>query len=250
MLTYLWRLTLITSGLLLAWEGIVFYYAIPNYLLPAPHEVFTVLQHQLPMLLNQAVPTLIETVLGFFLGILFGCLAGLVLAFFRPLKSWFLPVLILSQAIPIFAVAPLLVVWLGYGLASKIVTCVLMIFFPVASAFYDGLQRTPAGWLDLAKTMNTSKTRLFWHIRIPAALPSLASGIRIAAVIAPIGAIVGEWVGASCGLGYLMLNANARMQIDIMFAALLVIMFISLTLYFTTDRLLKRLVHWQENTNE
>jgi len=244
------RLILMTVVFLLLWQGIVWFYHIPNYLLPAPQEVFHLLHTQFYLLFTHALPTLTETVLGFVLGILFGCLAGLSVAFFRPLKSWFLPLLIISQAIPVFAIAPLLVVWLGYGLASKIVTCVLMIFFPVASAFYDGLQRTPQPWLDLAKTMNAPAWRIFWHIRIPAALPSLASGIRIAAVMAPVGAIVGEWVGSSRGLGYLMLNANARMQIDMMFAALFVIILLSLLLYFTTDKILSKLVHWQENSHE
>lgn len=250
MINYYARLILISIVFLLLWQGIVVFYHVPNYLLPAPQEVFTVLHTQTALLFAQTLPTLAETLLGFVLGILVGCLAGLSVSFFRPLKSWFLPVLIISQAIPVFAIAPLLVVWLGYGLASKIVTCVLMIFFPVASAFHDGLHRTPQAWLDLAKTMNTSKWRVFWHIRIPAALPSLASGIRIAAVMAPIGAIVGEWVGSSRGLGYLMLNADARMQIDMMFAALLVIILISLILYFTTDKLLRKLVHWQESSDE
>lgn len=244
----LFRLSVITALLLLLWEGIVIFYSVPDYLLPAPHRVFGVFQTQSALLLMQTWPTLIEIGCGFIFGILLGCLAGLGTAFFRSLKSWFLPLLIISQAIPIFAIAPLLVVWLGYGFTSKIATSVLMIFFPVASAFYDGLQRTPTAWLDLAKTMQASKWRIFWHIRIPAALPALASGIRIAAVIAPIGAIVGEWVGSSRGLGYLMLNADARLQIDVMFAALSIIIIISLLLYFCTDRLLKRLVYWQEET--
>ena len=119
-----------------------------------------------------------------------------------------------------------------------------MLFFPITSAFYDGLQNTPPGFLDLAKTMNATKWRLFCAIRIPAALPSLASGIRIAAVIAPIGAVVGEWVGSSRGLGYLMLNANARLQIDMMFAALIVMIALALALYFTVDKLLRVLIWW------
>ena len=130
-------------------------------------------------------------------------------------------------------------------MASKIAMAILMVFFPVASACHDGLQRTPPEWLQLAKTMNASRWRLFYRIRLPAALPALASGIRIAAVAAPIGAIVGEWVGASRGLGYLMLNANARMQIDLMFAALIVIIIMALLLYFGIDKLLRTLVWWQ-----
>lgn len=235
---------IIAIGLLAFWHIVVIIWQIPSFILPGPLSVAVALYQQSCILAQHALPTFLETVLGFLFGIAFGCLTGFLIAFFRPLNRWFLPVLIISQAIPTFAIAPLLVIWLGYGLASKIATTILMIFFPVASAFYDGLQQTEPGWLDLAKTMNAKKWRIFWHIRIPAALPTLASGIRIAAVVAPIGAIVGEWVGSSQGLGYLMLNANARLQIDVMFAALVVIILLALILYFCIDKWLRTVVWW------
>lgn len=238
------RISIISVGLLLLWQTIVVLGHLPDYLLPTPLQVFTTLYEQRDLIATQALPTIIETILGFILGILFGCLAGFSVTFFRPLKCWFLPMLIISQAIPTFAIAPLLVIWLGYGLASKVVTAILMIFFPVASALHDGLQHTNHGWLDLAKTMHAKKWRTFFYIQLPAAMPALASGIRIAAVIAPIGAIIGEWVGASRGLGYLMLNANARLQIDVMFAALLIVILLSLVLYFSVDKLLRTYVWW------
>ncbi len=230
--------------LIALWQAIVSIWNLPGYLLPAPVQVLTALYNQHQIITLEAIPTMIETLLGFLLGIFFGCLTGLMVTFFRPLKFWLLPLLIISQAIPTFAIAPLLVIWLGYGIASKIATTILMIFFPVASAFHDGLRCTEAGWLNLAKTMNAREWRVFYYIRLPAALPSLASGIRIAAVAAPIGAIVGEWVGSSQGLGYLMLNANARMQIDVMFAALIVIIVFALVLYFSVDKVLRSLVSW------
>lgn len=239
------RFLFICLTLLLLWQGIVTFWSIPPYLLPSPWQVFLTLYNQFNLIATEALPTTLETLLGFLFGILFGCLAGMAITFFRPLRLWFWPLLIISQAIPTFAIAPLLVIWLGYGLASKIATTVLMIFFPITSALYDGLQRTNPGWLDLAKTMNATKWRLFYHIRLPAALPSLASGIRIAAVAAPIGAIIGEWVGSSRGLGYLMLNSNARMQIDMMFAALIVIITLAMLMYFCVDKILRTLIRWQ-----
>ena len=235
-------ITLIT--LLLCWEGIVVFFKLPSYILPPPSQVLLTLFTQSAIIGKEASITLLEMLTGFLLGVLLGCTAGLAITLFKPLKQWCLPILIISQAIPTFAIAPLLVIWLGFGLASKIATTVLMLFFPITSAFYDGLQNTPPGFLDLAKTMNATKWRLFYTIRIPAALPSLASGIRIAAVIAPIGAVVGEWVGSSRGLGYLMLNANARLQIDMMFAALIVMIALALALYFTVDKLLRVLIWW------
>jgi putative hydroxymethylpyrimidine transport system permease protein len=236
---------IILCGLIFAWEIIVRFFQLPPYILPSPILVFKTGYANKSLILSESIPTVIETLLGLLLGTVFGCITAITMAFFRPLKLWLMPVLLISQAIPTFAIAPLLVIWFGYGLTSKIVTTILMLFFPIASAFFDGLRRTDPGWLDLAKTMNAKKWRIFWLIRIPAALPSLASGLRVATAIAPIGAIVGEWVGASHGLGYLMLNANARMQIDLMFSALFAIIFFSLLLYFTVDNLLRIAIPWQ-----
>lgn len=236
---------MVTIGLLLLWQLLVWYLQLPAYILPSPQQVFVTLYLQAPLIASQTWPTVIETLLGLFFGSLLGCSVALCMALFQPVRYWLLPVLLISQALPVFAIAPLLVIWLGYGMASKVATTLLMLFFPVASAFFDGLRRTNHGWLDLAKTMNASRLSLLWHIRMPAALPALASGLRIAAALAPIGAIVGEWVGSSSGLGFLMLNANARMQIDLMFAVLFVIIVLGLLLYFCVDRLLHKLIPWQ-----
>jgi putative hydroxymethylpyrimidine transport system permease protein len=239
------RIIVIFFGLLLIWQAITQFFSLPAYILPTPAEVFKTGVAHSGLILSEAIPTFFEALAGLFLGTLFACAAALGMAFYRPVKNWFFPILIISQALPTFAIAPLLVIWLGYGMASKIITTMIMLFFPITSAFYDGLRRTELGWLDLAKTMRAKKWRVFLYIRIPAALPALASGLRVAAAIAPIGAIVGEWIGASHGLGYLMLNANARMQIDLMFAALFTIIIFSLTLYFIIDALLRAALPWQ-----
>lgn len=236
---------IVLVGLLILWQGLVLFFQLPPYILPTPEQVFIVWYQRADLIISESIPTLIETITGLILGIFLGSLVALIMVFIQPVSLWILPILIISQAIPTFAIAPLLVIWFGYGLASKIAVTVLMIFFPVASAFYDGLRRTNSNWLDLAQIMNAKKWRLFWFIRIPAALPNLATGIRVATVVAPIGAIVGEWVGASRGLGFLMLNANARMQIDLMFAALLTIVVFSLLLYYMVNRLIKFLIPWQ-----
>jgi putative hydroxymethylpyrimidine transport system permease protein len=232
------------TALLLIWQLTVSLCQLPNYILPAPKEVFVTLYQQRALLAAESVPTLIEIFFGLLLGVIAGCASGMITAYFRPLKTWLLPLLILSQAIPTFVIAPLLVIWFGYGLTAKIITIMLMIFFPVASAAYDGLQQTPNDWLALARTMNARPAALFFRVRLPAALPSIASGIRIAAAAAPLGAIVGEWVGASHGLGCLMLNANARMEIAQMFASVILLIILSLFIYFVIDYLLKKIIWW------
>lgn len=117
-------------------------------------------------------------------------------------------------------------------------------FFSGDIGLFDGLQRTSRDWLQLAQTMGASPAQVLWQIRLPAALPSLASGLRVAATVAPIGAVIGEWVGSSSGLGYLMLHANARMQVDTVFASLIVLACLALLLYFSVDYLLRKLIYW------
>ena len=145
--------------------------------------------------------------------------------------------------------APLLVLWFGFGLASKVVMATLVIFFPVTAAFSDGLRRTELEWLDLARTMGASPAALLRHVRLPAARPAFGSGLRVATAIAPIGAVVGEWVGASAGLGYVMLNANARIQTDVMFAALFVLAMVAILLWVAVDRALRRVLFWAPDTS-
>jgi putative hydroxymethylpyrimidine transport system permease protein len=237
-------------GLICLWQLAVVIFKLPSFILPSPKAVFLVIINRADLIANESLITISETLIGLFLGILLGSLAAIVMSFFRSLSFWILPILIVSQALPTFAIAPLLVIWFGYGMASKIATTLLMIFFPITSAFYDGLRQTKAEWLDLANIMQAKKWRTFLLIRIPSALPTLATGIRVATVAAPIGAVIGEWVGASKGLGFLMLNANARMQIDLMFAALFTLIIFSLLLYFCVDKTLKKAIPWTSQTQD
>jgi len=230
---------------LLLWAAVSTFSSIPPYMLPSPQDVGAVLVAQAPYLAGNALVTASEILLGLAFGTAFGVTAALAIAAFRPLQRWLMPLLVLSQAVPVFTLAPLLVLWLGFGLASKVVLAVLVIFFPVAANFLDGLRRTTPGWLDLAHTMNASPLRVLLYLRLPAALPGLASGLRVAAAVAPIGAVLGEWAGASSGLGYVMINANARAQTDLMFAALVLLVAMAIGLYVAVNAILRRVLIWQ-----
>jgi putative hydroxymethylpyrimidine transport system permease protein len=242
------RAASILLGLCAVWYGLVLVTGLPSFILPDPARVFATLIDRFGFLLWHALLTMIEIVLGMLLGGSIGVASALLLAQYRPVRRWLLPVMVVSQAIPVFALAPLLVIWLGYGMASKVAAACIIIYFPVTSAFLDGLRRTERGWLDLAQVMEASRWRTLAYVRLPAALPSLASGLRVAAAVAPIGAIVGEWVGSSAGLGFVMLQANARMQIDLVFAALLVLGVVAVALYYAVDRALRWLIPWQPIT--
>ena len=236
------------AGLLLAWQLLVWATGVPPFILPDPLRVLTALVRQAPLLLQHAGITLVEILLGILLGGLLGAAAAILLASSGRARRWLMPLLVTSQALPVFALAPMLVLWLGYGLASKVAMAMLIIFFPVTAAFLDGLRRTEPGWIELARTMDASPLAMLLQIRVPAALPALTSGLRVAAAVAPIGAVIGEWVGSSAGLGYLMLHANARMQVDLMFAALLVLAAMALGLWLAVDHGGRWLVRWQPDT--
>lgn len=229
------------------WQLLVILLKVPAFILPSPLAVWQQIISSSGLLWHHGQVTLIEMVLGLVLGLLLGLMFALQMLLFAPVRRWLLPLLLASQAIPVFAIAPLLMLWLGYGMASKVVMTAIIIFFPVTTCCFDGLRQTPQGYLALAHTMGASRWQQLWHIRLPAALPALASGIRIAVVIAPIGAVSGEWVGSSQGLGYLMLQANARMQVDQMFAALFLLALFSVLLYFITDKLLNHFIPWAKS---
>jgi putative hydroxymethylpyrimidine transport system permease protein len=183
-----------------------------------------------------------EVLIGLTLGTALGALTAVALAGSARARGLVQPLLVFSQAVPVFALAPLLTLWFGYGLGSKVVMALIIIFFPVTSSFLDALLRPDRDLIGLARVMGASPARILWHIRIPAALPGLASGLRLAAVYAPIGAIIGEWVGASKGLGYLMLLANGRAKTDLMFAALIVLALFTVALHAGVNHAARRLL--------
>lgn len=245
-----WLRGLVTAaGLILLWQGVVWATGAPPYILPGPLAAAQAWFANAGSIAGHAGVTLAEILLGLALGIALGAASAITIALFRPARRWILPLLVTSQAVPVFAIAPLLVLWLGYGIASKVAMATLIIYFPVAASFLDGLRRTEPGWLDLADTMTGGRGRFaaLLFIRVPAALPAFASGLRVAVAVAPIGAVVGEWVGSGAGLGYLMLHANGRVQIDLMFAALITLAVLAIALYFTTDALLRRAIPWQSD---
>ncbi len=243
------RLLILTAGLIAAWQVVVIVTGVPPYILPGPLPVVKALGKHWYLLQNHLLTTVMEILAGLVIGTLLGTCSALSMFLVPLLRRWLLPVLIISQAIPVFALAPILVLWFGYGMASKVAMAVLIIFFPVTSSLYYGMRRTNPELLELARIMGAGPLAALRWIVLPSALPAFASGLRVATAVAPIGAVVGEWVGSSSGLGYYMLHANARMQIDVMFAALVVLAVVSLGLYFAVDVLLTRLIFWEKKGN-
>jgi putative hydroxymethylpyrimidine transport system permease protein len=229
---------------LAAWQALILLLSPPAYILPAPLDVLQTLAGRWRFMLPHAGLTLTETVLGLLCGSAAGALTAFLTAALPRLGKLVWPLILVLQALPVFAIAPLLVIWFGFGLVSKIAMTSLIIFFPVASAFADGIARTEPAILDACALTHASRWQTLTLIRLPLALPALVTGLRIAAPLAPLGAVVGEWVGASGGLGFLMIQANARMQTADVFAALTILAALTLLLRALVDQLAGCLPVW------
>jgi len=236
------------AAVIAVWAAIVRLTGAQHYILPGPESVFAALYNHTGFLLYHAGITACETVLGFVLGAAAGAALSVLLWLFPTAARFAMPPILVTQALPVFAIAPILVLWLGFGLASKIVVIILVIFFTVTSTFFDGLQRLDPGLHDLARLYRLSRLRELWFFRLPAGLPAFASGLRVAAVFAPMAAIIGEWAGAKGGLSFIMLQSSNRMQSDMMFAALILLAVMVLIMRFAVNRLTQLLVPWQPLT--
>lgn len=219
------------------WQVLVSATDVPHFILPGPVRVARALWDNAAVLGEHAQFTAVNLLAGLAAGISLGIATALNLALSPGARITLRPLLIFAQAVPVFALAPILTLWLGYGAASKILIVMLVIYFPVTSAFFDGLMHLPAPLSDLAQMMRATPMRRLFLLQVPHAIPALFSGLRLAIVHAPFAVIIGEWVGSSRGLGYLMLMANGRGQTDLMFAALFVLAAMSLILFVALEKL-------------
>lgn len=236
-----WRAGLAATLLALAvWQLVVWTTGVARFILPPPALVFETIWDDRALLAEHAAITMAEVLIGLALGAVLGFISAIGLASSFSARALVKPILVFSQSIPVFALAPILTLWLGFGLWSKIAMALIIIYFPVTSSFFDALMRTNKDWIGMARVMGATPWRIMWRIRVPSALPGFASGLRLAAVYAPIGAIIGEWVGASRGLGYLMLLANGRAKTDLMFAALIVLAILTILLHASVNKLCEK----------
>ena len=231
--------------IIIFWYIICLLFELPSFILPSPDLVAIALFNNFSEILNHSSITLLEILLSLFFGIVLGSFFAVLISLSERLKRWIMPLLLASQSIPVFALAPILVLWFGYGISSKVIIGTIIVFFPIASNFSDALNKIPKEYIHAGQTLGFSKLQIFNLIKLPNALPGLFSGIRVGACFAPIGAVVGEWIGGRQGLGSYMIYSNARLQIDNMFAALIILIVITISLYHLIDLILKKLIWWE-----
>ena len=234
---------------ILFWWAVQYLTKTPSYILPSPYIVFLSILNNIELLTYHSLITFYEIIIGFLLGTILGLYTGILFIISKSTRKWLLPFIILTQAIPIFAIAPILTLWVGYGIWSKIIMTILIIYFPITIAFYDGLKRIDPMIVNLAKMMGASTLMMLFKIRIPFALPQLSSGLKLAAAFAPMGAVIGEWVGSSKGLGYIMLYASGRVQIDLMFASIIILAIFTIILYNLVTFITNKLTKWDPKSN-
>lgn len=208
------------AATILVWRALVALEVAPTFLLPAPEAVAETFWRQWPILAEHAAATFAVALAGYRIGSWFGVLNALALARSAGARRWLLPILVGGQAVPVFALGPIFTLWLGFGAAPKVLMTALVVYFPVTAAFYHGLVQVDPRLIDMARVMGADARSELWRVRVPAAAPGLSAGLRMAAVFAPISAIVGEMTGSAAGLGFLMRHANARGDAELMFAAL------------------------------
>ncbi|HEX6795060.1 MAG TPA: ABC transporter permease [Casimicrobiaceae bacterium] len=227
------------------WWGCVVLFRIPAYLLPGPAAVFTRMVTDAPMLWTHSQVTLIEILLGFALTIVTAIPLGLLIALSAVARQVVYPPVMLMQLVPKIAVAPLFLVWLGFGLESKVLLTILMTFFPLLLASISGFMILDDRLLYLTKSMGASRWDTFRYLRFPAALPVIFSGIKTSATIAATAAIVAEFVGANKGLGYVLLRGTSTMDIELVFAVLMVLTIVGIAINYLVEFCEWAMTPWQ-----
>jgi NitT/TauT family transport system permease protein len=233
---------------LAVWQGLVMVLDLPAFILPAPAQVWRRFSSALldGTLSRHAVATLTEVILGLTFGVVGATILGYLLSRSAFLEQLLSPFLVASQAVPIAAIAPLLIIWFGSGILSKVLICSLTVFFPVLVSTLVGLQSVPDALRDLMKTLHASRWEIVSKLEIPAALPVLLGGLRVGATLSVIGAVVGELAGSDRGLGFLINVGRGQYDTALVFVAVFSLVFLAIFLYLIVLLLEKRLLRWQE----
>lgn len=228
-----------------AWQGYTFLTGITPLVLPSPFEIASVSIERYDLLLQQTWPTLVETVLGFGLALVIGIPLAVCIASSRLFNLVLYPILVATQSVPKVAIAPIILVWFGLGISSKLALAFLVAFFPIVVDTATGLQATPPGLLDLAHALCASRRQVFFKVQMPAALPFIFAGSKVAITLAVIGAVIGEFVGSVTGLGNLVMAANAQLDGPLAWAALIWLSVLGILLFSLVALVERLMMPWE-----
>lgn len=230
---------LLIAALLLLWEAFVRLAHVPLYVLPAPSQVVLALIAEAPALMGHALVSLAEALAGMGLALALALVLGVLMDAFPALRRAVYPILVVTQTVPMIVLAPIFIIYMGFGLAPKILTVTLMCFFPIVVSFTDGMAQVNPAYLSLIRSYGARRIQLYTMVKLPASLPSLISGLKVAATYSISGAVVGEWIASQKGLGYYLLRVKNGYMLDKVFACVVVIIALSLMMNGVI-----RLVEW------
>lgn len=233
------------AALVLAWEAVVRALDVPSYVVPAPSQVVRAGLEVRGALPGHVATTLTEAVAGLVLAALAGVALAALMASVPALRRAFYPLLVVSQNVPMVVIAPLIVIWFGFGLLPKVLVVLVVGFFPIAVNTTEGLLAADAGMIDLVRSMGGGRWAELRLVRLPSALPAFFSGLKISATYAVLGAVIGEWVGASSGLGLFITRAQASFRTDRVFVAVVVIAAVSIVLFVVAEGLARLALPWR-----
>ena len=219
---------LFLASLLVIWELACKLFSIPLYVLPSPMQVIQSLFTESATLSHHAAVTVMEAVIGILLSLILAIVLGILMDCFPLVRQGIYPLLVVTQTVPMIVLAPILIIYMGFGIAPKILTVILMCFFPIAVSFSDGLAQVDEEYVHLVRSYGASRLSAYRLVKIPAAIPALLSGLKVSATYSISGAVVGEWIGAQEGLGYYLLRVKNGYMLDRVFACVLIIIILSL----------------------
>jgi NitT/TauT family transport system permease protein len=232
------------AGILIAWQAGVRLFDVQPFIAPAPTDVAATMWAERALLLRNLWPTLIESLLGFSVGNLAAIALAVAFVHYRWFEKAFFPIAVFVNTIPILAIAPILVLIFGNGLAAKVVIAALICFFPTLVNMVKGLESVSAQALDLSRILSATKSEIFWKVRLPASLPYLFAALKIAATTSVVGAIVGEWVGADRGLGALIIDATFNFRSSLLYATVIVSSGLAVAMFTVVTMVERRLIRW------
>lgn len=248
--TRYWHPVVFVIVLVIVWWLVTAMKWVQPYIIPSPGDTWAAFTDNAAYLAQNTWVTTYETLIGFAIAVVVGVFVAVIMVYSQGLEKTLYPIILFAQVIPKIAIAPLFIVWLGFGAAPKILVAVLMAFFPVVISGLAGLRSVDPEILQLTSTMGASRLRTFLKVRLPAALPELLSGLKVAATLAVTGAVVGEFVGANEGLGYVILQANGNLDTAMLFAALIIMSLLGVLLFAVIQVAEKFLIPWHASKRD
>jgi NitT/TauT family transport system permease protein len=239
-----WEPVLVVLLLLALWQLAVSVLGVPAYLVPSPAAVLATLVQRWSSIAENGLATLLVTVASFLAAIVLGVASAVLICGFRAVERLVLPLIVFSQVVPKVAIAPLLVIWLGFSIKSRVIVAFLICFFPIVIGTVTGLKSVEAELVHLTRQLRASRWQSFWMVGLPSALPQMFAGFKVAITLAVVGAIVAEFVGADSGLGYLLLVANGNFDVALAFSVLVTLTVMGVALYGVIELIERLALPW------